>query len=207
MMLLKTLASWVVHSTFDSFVTKTELPSNKINHIYKTSESRSEITFTSSDYRNTPEKKYWSGGFDIAYKWGSYKNIKYSLRHLDRFYLRHYINRDISNDKLSPCLFTDRNQSLMLSQRISKRSWMNFGGGYLQRYYSKPFTEFDLDIVYYKAKLNYKIKKIGNVAIQVNHGRAVNESHFLPERPSSFDRSYETIEWYAPIKIKKSSFL
>ena len=80
---------------------------------------------------------------------------------------------------------------------------MNFGGGYLQRYYSKPFIEFDLDIVYYKAKLNYKIKKFGTVALQVNRGHAVNESHFLPDRPSSFNRSYDTIEWYAPIKINK----
>ena len=190
-------------TTFDSFVTKLSFQATKSIIYSKYQNLDLKLLFTSSDYRNTPEKKYWSGGFDIAYKWGSYKNIKYSLRHLDRFYLRHYTNRDISNDKLSPCLFTDRNQSLMLSQRISKLSWMNFGGGYLQRYYSKPFTEFDLDIVYYKAKLNYKIKKIGNVALQVNHGRAVNESHFLPERPSSFNRSYETIEWYAPIKINK----
>ena len=190
-------------STFDSFVTKLSFQGRKSIIYSKNQILNLKLLYTSSDYRNTPEKKYWSGGFDISYKWGSYKNIKYSLRHLDRFYLRHYTNKDISNDQLSPCLFTDRNQSLILSQRVSKRSWVNFGGGYLQRYYSKPFIEFDLDIVYYKAKLNYKIKKIGTVALQVNRGHAVNESHFLPDRPSSFNRSYDTVEWYAPIKINK----
>ena len=60
-----------------------------------------------------------------------------------------------------------------------------------------------MDIFYYKAKLNYKIKKTGTISLQLNYGRAVNESHFLPERPSSFNRSYETVEWYAPIKVNK----
>ena len=190
-------------STFDSFITRFSLYGTK-SFIYSRSQSIDiKMLYSSSNYRNTPEKKYWSGGFDVLYKWGSYKNIKYSLRHLDQFYLRHYVNKDISNEQMEPCLFTDRNQSLLLSQRISKRSWMNVGAGYLQRYYAKPFIEFDLDIVYYKAKLNYKIKKTGTVSLQVNHGRAVNESHFLPDRPSSFNRSYETVEWYAPIKINK----
>ena len=92
--------------------------------------------FASSDYINTPEKKYWSGGIDATYRWGSYKNIKYTLRHLDKFYLRHYVDRDISMNDLASCKFTDRNQAITLTHRLSRYSWINIGSGYLQRYYS-----------------------------------------------------------------------
>jgi len=52
-------------------------------------------------------------------------------------------------------------------------------------------------------KLNHKLRKLGNISFQVNRGRATSQSHFLPDRPSSFNRSYETMEWYLPIKAQK----
>ena len=100
------------------------------------------------------------------------------------------MNRDVSTETQSPCAFTDRNQSIVLTHRISKRYWANLGIGYLQRYYDKPFTEFDLNINYLKVKINHKIRKLGNISLQVNRGRALSQSHFLPDRPSSFNRSY-----------------
>jgi len=190
-------------STFDSFVTRLSFSGKKSFIFFGDKGLNFRLFYSTSNYTNTPEKKYWSGGLDVSYKWGSYKNIKYSLRHLDHFYLRHYIDRDISTGELSPCFFTDRNQSILLSQRVSIQSWFNIGVGYLQRYYSRPFIEFDLDIYYLKGKFNHKIKRYGTIALQVKRGRAVGESHFLPEMPSSFDRSYETIEWFAPLKMNK----
>jgi len=77
------------------------------------------------------------------------------------------------------------------------------GVGYLQRYYDKPFTEFDLNINYVKVKINHKLRKLGNISFQINRGRAMSQSHFLPDRPSSFNRSYESLEWYCPIKVQK----
>lgn len=112
------------------------------------------VSFSWSDYKHNQEREYWSGGMDAIFRWGSYKNIKYSVRHLNSFYLRHYVDRDISREILSPCAFTDRNQSMNLTQKIHQNHWINLGTGYLQRYYDKPFTEFDLDILYIKGKLN-----------------------------------------------------
>jgi hypothetical protein len=88
-----------------------------------------------------------------------------------------------------------------LTQKIHQNHWINLGAGYLQRYYDKPFPEFDLEVLYIKGKLNQKLKKIGTIAFQLERGRAVSKSHYLPERPSSFNRSYETMEWYVPVKI------
>ena len=140
----------------------------------------------------------------MSYRWGSYRNIKYSIRHLDEFYLRHYIDRDVSVSDLAACVFTDRNQNITLTHRLSKLIWINISPGYLQRYYSRPFTEFDLDIVYLKGRINYKLKNIGSVALQINRGKANNISYSSQLRPSSFDRSYETVETFIPIKVNKN---
>ncbi len=189
-------------STFDSFISRIGISGKKI--IWKLDQKSISLRglYSYSNFLHTPEKKYWSGGLDISYRWGSYKNLKYSVRHLDQFYLRYYIDRDISINNLEPCLFTDRNQYITLTQILTKYVWLNFGPGYLQRYYLNPFTEFDLDILYMKVKLNYKINRIGLISFQINQGRANNKSYLLPERPSSFNRSYRTIEMYLPLKIK-----
>lgn len=190
-------------NTFDSFVSKFSV-SMKKSIIFNRKNSIGLSGFiTYSDYYNSVDKKYWSSGFDIFYKWGSYRNIKYSLRHLDKFYLRHYIDRDISTDNLAACLFTDRNQIINITGKLSRSIWSSIGLGYLQRYYLRPFIEFNLNIPYWKARINYKIKNIGTIALQINSGRAINDSHLGTQRPSSFNRSYHTLEWYIPITISR----
>ena len=187
---------------FDSFVTKYGLVLKKDfwNHGNKDLSFRSKISF--SNYVDTPEKRYWSGAMDIMFKWGPYKNLKYSLQHLDKFYLRHYINRDISNSEFEACFFSDRNNFFAISHPVSKKAWGILGVGFLQRYYAQPFTEFDLDITYYKARLNFKLMKIGTLALQVIQGRAISQSHLGTLRPSSFDRSYNTHELFMPLTLK-----
>ncbi|MBA65537.1 MAG: hypothetical protein CMG55_07030 [Candidatus Marinimicrobia bacterium] len=187
---------------FDSFISKFGFSSKKDLWISKNRNLSMNTKFSLSSYVNAQDKRYWSSGLDLIYKWGSYKNIKFSLRHLDKFYLRHYVNKDISTNRLEACYFSDRDQIITVTQRITKYSWINIGAGYLQRYYEKPFTEFDLDIINLRAKLNYKLKRIGTLALQVNQGRALSESHIGPIRPSSFDRSYNTREVFLPFKFK-----
>ncbi len=189
--------------TFDSYITKAKITAEKVFVISNSKLIKINGVYTLSDFRAIPEKKYWSGGIDAVYRWGSYKNIRYTLRHLDNFYLRHYVDRDISATSLAPCLFTDRDQTINLSHRLSKNSWFNISSGYLQRYYARPFTEFDLDIIYFKGKINYRLKNFGSFSIQVNRGYADNISFTPNLRPSSFDRSYHTTEWFLPLKINK----
>ena len=191
-------------NTYDSYVLKIGVKAKKTILKLKKKELIINSNFNLSDYRNNDDKKYWSGGVDLIYKWGSYKNIKYSLRHLDSYYLRQYLNKDISPTLYSSCSFTDRNQSLSLTYKIKKREWSVISFGFLQRYYDKPFIEFDLDILYIRAKQNYKIKNFGLIGFQFETGRAVSKSNKPPIRPSSFDRSYTTSEYYIPLTITKN---
>ena len=62
-------------NTFDSFVTKLRLFAKKSFFNTSSRSAKVNMFFTVSDYNNTPEKKYWSGGLDVSYRWGSYRNI------------------------------------------------------------------------------------------------------------------------------------
>ena len=192
------------NTTYDSHILKFSLRGKKTIYKNKNNEIIFKGNFSISDYRNNKNKKYWNGGGDLEFKWGSYKNIRYSIRHLNSYYLRHYINRDIGNNTYEPCLFTDRSQNFLISQKFSKQSWSNFSLGYIQRYYNKPFTEFDLDIFYLRGKQNFRLKRFGKISIQYESGRALSKSNESPIRPSSFDRSYSYTELYIPTVINKN---
>ena len=189
--------------TFDSFVYKLGLSGKKSVWGRGKKEIFFNGTFNWSDYKHNPERKYWSGGLDATFRWGSYKNIKYSLRHLNSFYLRHYIDRDVSDKSLEPCSFSDQNQSVTLTQKLGWNGWASLSAGYLQRYYDFPFTEFDLDIVYARGKINKRIKNIGTVTFQFERGHAANVTFEKTAKASGFDRSYETMEWYLPVRIQR----
>ena len=188
--------------TFDSFIYKIGIKGKK--SIWNSNSKSILISgnYFRSDYNNNEYKKYWSGGFGLTFRWGAYNNLKYSVRNLDSYYLRHYINRDISFSEMMPCFFSDRNQKIILTKRIDRSHWFSAGLGYLQRYYDRPFTEFDLDIYYFHFRINKKINKSITIALQYEPSQAkdfFNESNHLP---SNFNRSYQSLEWYIPLSIK-----
>ena len=167
-------------NSFDSYINKINTRLEKTIFQLGKKEMSISSSLNLSNYIHNSNKDYWSGNVIATYKWGSYKNIKYIARHLNRYYLRHYIDRDVSTNSLS------------------------FGFGYLQRYYDNPFTEFDLDIYYTRIRLNKRIKKFGTVSLQLDRISADNISFNKTAVSSNFDRSYEGLEWYLPIKIDKN---
>ena len=187
--------------TFDSFINKIQFGSGKTLFIKNKKEFVVNMSLALSDYVHNPNKDYWSGSISAKYKWGPYRNVKYSLRHLNNYYLRHYIDRDLSMNNLRSCSFTDNNQYVSLSNRVNRMSWYIVGIGFLQRYYVNPFTEFDLDIYYVRFRINKKIQKYGTISLQFDKSIADNVTYKKTGISSDFDRSYESIEWYMPIKI------
>ena len=186
---------------FDSYINKIQFGFDKTLYAKNKKEFIFNSFIASSDYIHNPNKDYWSGSISAKYKWGSYRNLKYSLRHLNSYYLRHYIDRDLSMNDLKPCSFTDNDQYVSISDRINRRNWYIVGIGFLQRYYDNPFTEFDLEIYYARLRINKKIKKYGTISFQIDRSIADNVTYTKTGISSDFDRSYESIEWYMPIKI------
>ncbi|MBI90217.1 MAG: hypothetical protein CMG60_09035 [Candidatus Marinimicrobia bacterium] len=194
-------------STFDSFIYRLGIKGKK--SIWNKGGKNIFLggSYFWSNYNNNIHKKYWSGGFDLTFKWGAYNHLKYVLRNLDSYYLRHYINRDISISDMMPCFFSDRNQKIILTKRINRSHWFSAGFGYLQRYYDRPFTEFDLDIYYFHFRINKKIKKSLNISFQIEPFQAKDFFNENKHLPSNFDRSYESLEWYMPVSIKLNNLI
>ena len=69
----------------DSYISKFGFKVDKTIYIQNKKEVLGKINASFSNFHQNEYKKYWSGGFDFIYKWGSYKNLKYSLRHLNNF--------------------------------------------------------------------------------------------------------------------------
>ena len=191
-------------NSFDSYINKINTRLEKTIFQLGNKEMSISSSLNLSNYIHNSNKDYWSGNVIATYKWGSYKNIKYIARHLNRYYLRHYIDRDVSTNSLRPCYFSDQDQLVSISMPFRNRMWYSFGFGYLQRYYDNPFTEFDLDIYYTRIRLNKRIKKFGTVSLQLDRISADNISFNKTAVLSNFDRSYEGLEWYLPIKIDKN---
>ena len=152
-----------------------------------------------SNYSNNKNRQHWSGNIKGVYRWGSYKRISLSLRHLNKYYIRHYIDRDISNDSLMPCSFSDREQLLELTHPFKKGQWLTMQLSYNQRYFDIPFTEFDLDIVSSYFKISRKLSDFGTIAFALTYGDAKNITYGNTAKASSLDRSYKNFEWYIPL--------
>ena len=156
-----------------------------------------------SNYSQNENRRYWSGNLKATYRWGSYRKMEYSLRHLDSYYIRHYIDRDISSDQTASCSFTDREQRILTSYPLQRRLWATGFVSYTQRYFDNPFTEFDLDIVTAALRVSKKINELGTIAIEGKYGLADNITFGNTAKASELDRSYQHFEWYIPFSYNQ----
>ena len=186
--------------TFDSHYARFSLSGQKIIQL---ADRKKQIQFYAkgnvSNYLQNEYRSYWSGNLKASYHWGSYRKLEYSIRHLDSYYIRHYFNRDVSADELASCSFTDREQRLLASYPFKRRLWATGFVSYTQRYFNKPFTEFDLDIMITALKISKKISGFGTVAIEGKFGVAENITFGKTAVASGLDRSYKHFEWYIPV--------
>jgi hypothetical protein len=193
--------------TFDSPYLRGSLG---LNATFRLKDRRKRVVFNLSGngtaYTHTPEKRYWSGQLQLAYRWGSYRGVSYTLRRLNDYYLRPYTNRDVSTRELAACRFTDQEQVVSLSRPLSPRWRAKLSAGYLQRYYNPVFSEFDVDIYTGGLQLYYKPGQFGRAALAVAYGRARNITYQTTARASGLDRSYRYLEISVPLRVAVHRF-
>lgn len=190
-------------TTFDSHYMRGNVRTEAVIHLSgsKRITAIGGVTFTR--YSHSPDKRYFSGHATLKFRWGLYRWIRYSIRDLNNFYLRDYINRDVSEELLLSCFFTDRDQKLTVSQPLDKRIWITATGGFLQRYYTARFTEFDLDISYLRGRISVKMPEVGSISAEGEAGKADNITFGKTARSSNLDRSYSYFQYYVPVKISR----
>ncbi|NQT97133.1 MAG: hypothetical protein HQ562_05265 [Candidatus Marinimicrobia bacterium] len=154
-------------------------------------------------YVHSPEKHYTTLAFDIDYSWGAYRHLKFRINRLNNFHLREYIDRDVAAATLEICNFSDANHSLIFSFPVARRTWLTFSGGYLQRYYQLPFTEFDLDIYHSAFRFSRTWRHLLSLALEIKTGYANNITLGRTARSSAMDRSYRFFEFYGPLRLRQ----
>jgi len=193
--------------TFDSHYTRFSMSGLKKIQL---AERKKQIQFYAkgniSNFTQNENRRYWSGNLKATYHWGSYRKLEYSIRHLDSYYIRHYIDRDVSTNELASCSFTDRDQRILVSYPIKRRLWTSGFVSYTQRYFDKPFTEFDLNIVTTALKISKKFRGFGTIAIEGKYGIADNITFGKTAKASDLDRSYTHVEWFVPISYNQNFF-
>ena len=193
--------------TFDSHYTRFSMSGLKKIQL---AERKKQIQFYAkgniSNYTQNENRRYWSGNLKATYHWGSYRKLEYSIRHLDSYYIRHYIDRDVSTNELASCSFTDRDQRILVSYPIKRRLWTSGFVSYTQRYFDKPFTEFDLNIVTTALKISKKFRGFGTIAIEGKYGIADNITFGKTAKASDLDRSYTHVEWFVSISYNQNFF-
>ncbi len=159
-----------------------------------------------SNYSQNDNRRHWSGNLKASYRWGSYRKFEYSIRHLDSYYIRHYVDRDISSGQTASCNFTDREQRILASYPLQRRLWATGFVSYTQRYFDKPFTEFDLDIVSSTIRISKKFRGFGTISLEGTYGVAENITFGKTANASDLDRSYKHVEWYIPVNYNQGFF-
>ncbi len=163
---------------------------------------RQKVSLNATSYLQSPDRKYLSGGWSLDYSWGPYRHLKLKMSLLNRYYLRDYLNRDVSADQQAACYFTDLDHQLALSLPVAWRTWFQIDVGQLQRYYPDPFAEFSLDIRYLGIQLSRDFSRKLRLSTYIRFNWANNITFQQTARASDLDRSYNSMDMEVPLRLR-----
>ena len=100
-----------------------------------------------SYFTESINKSYLISRFSMETKLKSYNWLRFGIRYIPRYYLRNFLDRDISNVDYDECYFssTEYFSSYSIPLKRIKRAWIKVKLGLTKEYYNPNFTEFDLN--------------------------------------------------------------
>jgi len=196
-------------NTYDSGILGTSLQvkySPKIVNKYK-SNIISKIKY--SYYSSSNQKSYASFLFRGEIKLASYRWFKFSYSLLPDYYLRTYIDRDLTPYERFPCTFSNETIYFSYSHKfLFDKTWIDYRLVLNNQFYNKNFTEFDSKIS--GMEITLKSKKIKNYysSIALLYYSSENNT-YDPQKmleSSRMDRSYirNGVKFYIKKTLKKS---
>ncbi|NOZ74556.1 MAG: hypothetical protein GXO90_04160, partial [FCB group bacterium] len=163
---------------------------------------RQKIVLYRTNYLQSPDRAYTSGQWTLDYSWGPYRHVRLKLGLLKDFYLRNYLDRDISSTDQAACFFTDLDHQINVSFPVARRTWIQLDGGQLQRYYPAPFAEFSLDIRYAGFRFSKDFHRKWKTSAILRYSQAKNLTFGRTARAGDFDRSYNAVEMTLPVTLR-----
>lgn len=149
-------------------------------------------SFTYSYFTKSINKSYLISRISMETKLKSYSWLKFGIRYIPKYYLRNFLDRDMSNVDFYDCNFssTEYFSNYSFPLKGIKRVWVKLHVGFTQEYYNPSFTEFDLNKSIFQLTINKRLKNKSKLKFEISNGYAKNISYGSNLLSASFNRSY-----------------
>jgi len=156
------LPSIVDASAFDSGYVIPKLKIDYQPYIFKNLKTDFNFAYTRNHYFSSSEKSFNIFQSQIGIKFAPYQSIKFSHRYIPKYYLRNYIDHDMSKEQYEVCTFSIESFSVSYSHPLTKRNWIKLKLNNTNYFYNESFTEFDTRIIQFESKYYFRFLKSSN---------------------------------------------
>jgi hypothetical protein len=168
-------------------------------------------SLTYSHFNKSINKSYLISRISMETKLKSYSWFRFGIRYIPKYYLRNFLDREMSNVDYYNCTFSSSEYFANFSFPLKKikRTWIKLHFGFTQEYYNPSFTEFDLNKAIFQLAVNKRLKNKSKLKFEISNGYAKNISYDSNLSSASFNRSYifdklrGDLNWY----VKKNKFI
>jgi len=176
--------------TFDDGYIAPKLSIHYSPYLINNIKTQFKFSLSRTHYLNTENKSYNIIFSELGIKLGSYRWLKFSHRYLPEYYLRNYIDHDLSEEDYKVCIFSSESFGFSFSSPIIKKIWSRIKYTRTNLYYNIHFTEYDTQINQFELRFNSSYFKMSNSA-WFSYGDGNNISYDSDYKSSMYDRSYK----------------
>ncbi len=177
---------------YSSYILKPSMYMDYSPAILDNKKTNIKSSLTYSYFTESINKSYLISRFSMETKLKSYNWLRFGIRYIPRYYLRNFLDRDISNVDYDECYFssTEYFSSYSIPLKRIKRAWIKVKLGLTKEYYNPNFTEFDLNKTTFQLTFNKRLKNKSRFKFEISNGHAKNISYGSGLLSTSLNRSF-----------------
>jgi len=176
--------------TFDSDIIKTKMKLFYSPVLSNRYETEFYFTFSHSMYGQLKEKSYSRYSLLYGQHLGPYNWLKIGYANLPEYFIRNYIDRDLTGNFRYPCSFSSEEVFISYSFPIGEVSWLRFKAKGMNEYYNSYFTEFDQQKLTGQIEFHSEIYRRMQYSVSLSHGGSKNIAYDSGLISTLVDRSY-----------------
>ncbi len=186
--------------TFDTGYITPKLQIDYQPYIFSSLKTDFDFSLSRNHYFSSPEKSFNILYSQIGIKFAPYQSFKFAHRYIPKYYLRNYIDHDMSTDVNQICTFSIESFSFSYSLPLLNKNWVKLRFIRTNYFYNNSFTEFDTRINQLELKYYFRFLKMSN-SIWYSYSDGDNISSGDGFFSSKINRSY--IEHNLGFSLKK----
>ncbi len=176
--------------TFDSDVIKTKMKLFYSPVLSNRYETEFYFTFSHSMYGQLKEKSYSRYSLLYGLHLGPYNWLRIGYANLPEYFIRNYIDRDLTGNFRHPCNFSIEEVFISYSFPVGEVSWLRFKAKGMNEYFNSHFTEFDQQKLTGQVEFHSEISKRTQYSVSLSHGGSKNIAYDSGLTSTGVDRSY-----------------